>query len=83
MSTFIVRMTRYTFNHLQYRLPRHSKHRQRESFCVAIQTILPQKTMNQTKDNSYDNCSLVTNFCQIWKINTKVMYISIIGISVL
>lgn len=29
--------------------------------------------MNQTKDNSYDNCSLVTNFCQIWKINTKVI----------
>lgn len=39
--------------------------------------------MNKTKDNSFDNCSLVTNFCQIWKINTKVMYISIIGISVL
>lgn len=42
------------------------------------------KYFNKTKNNSYDNCSLVTVVSVgFGKINTKVVYIRIIGICVL
>lgn len=78
-------MTKYTFNHLQYCYHTTVHMTARALLCYHT-IIVPQNEPNQLrkkkktkyfnkttrkKPNSYDNCSLLTSICWIWKNQHK------------